>query len=423
VNEIDLFEACLIWAKQRGHSPEAQRAALGSAIGLIRFRALSAKQIVDVVCPYGLLTTDEESAIFRAIIGSGKMPAGFSNHTISRGISGESHSFVKSNDQLQLETLQCSPYKNFVPTENTTHGNRQVSSISNEPNFGSNHPEIAFSTPSSNIIQEIFNLQHTAVSNIPENSEIESVTSYDVKRRNLETSVIQMNEEIFPTCKPTLHNRTCLLPKQQESFSAKADNNVIPPIPPPRKYKPSLGNLINLEDSATGIDTSTEGGYCNLPAKGTLGLSSLNIGKTENYTLGNDVSCVNARHQSNCTENLESKFWATSTHNLNIPLTIKPTSMYPETSAYNNVMNEIKLTLPTNYNQLGDNIKSLLLSEGSPNTYENISADYRPKPSIRNDLNKPESYPSVSSVLHTNKNVTSKESSSVQLEYDGIFMV
>jgi hypothetical protein len=84
ITELKLFSESVRWAQARADSPSAARKELGTALGLLRFRSLSAKEFGEYVCVVGLLTPAEESAIFRCITGSGNMPPGFSSESKPR---------------------------------------------------------------------------------------------------------------------------------------------------------------------------------------------------------------------------------------------------------------------------------------------------------------------------------------------------
>jgi hypothetical protein len=81
VSELDLFLACLRWAKKK----ENPREALGSTLGLIRFRALTGEEFARYVCTTGLLANEEQNVILRWFLtGEGDMPENFSSESYLR---------------------------------------------------------------------------------------------------------------------------------------------------------------------------------------------------------------------------------------------------------------------------------------------------------------------------------------------------
>jgi hypothetical protein len=84
VTELEVFQACKRWAEKKKNP----RGALGNALGLIRFCALTAEEFADHVCSTGLLTGQEQSLIFKWLATrKGDMPQGFNSDVNPRYIS------------------------------------------------------------------------------------------------------------------------------------------------------------------------------------------------------------------------------------------------------------------------------------------------------------------------------------------------
>jgi hypothetical protein len=87
-SELDLFSACLRWAKnhiQGTGSDLGIAETLGPALSLIRFRTMTAKEFATLVVPGKFLSKSEIADILCCILTeTGDMPEGFSNNVNSR---------------------------------------------------------------------------------------------------------------------------------------------------------------------------------------------------------------------------------------------------------------------------------------------------------------------------------------------------
>jgi hypothetical protein len=81
VTELDLFKVCAKYAE----SQDDPRASLGNALGLVRFRNLTAEDFARYVLPSKLLSSSEEKDILLCIVNKeSTMPSGFSNEISPR---------------------------------------------------------------------------------------------------------------------------------------------------------------------------------------------------------------------------------------------------------------------------------------------------------------------------------------------------
>jgi hypothetical protein len=140
VTEIELFKACVRWAK-KGENP---REALGNALGLIRFRAITAEEFALEVCPTELLSGDEKSAIFTWFVTkTGAMPRGFISDAGSRCV-GVTES-AEDNKLTWSSTVKCQKagkihfvkweFIDFSYTEDKQYQQDQFNSIQNDNPF------------------------------------------------------------------------------------------------------------------------------------------------------------------------------------------------------------------------------------------------------------------------------------------------
>jgi hypothetical protein len=129
-SEIELFSACVRWAK--ANDTDA-REALGPVLKLIRFRTFTPLEFATIACPSRLLTAIEESDIFCCLVlGTNNMPEGFSTLYVSRGIDEEIVEYLV--DDWNVTTPEVEEAKSVVEGIDSNENISEEISCSNNSN-------------------------------------------------------------------------------------------------------------------------------------------------------------------------------------------------------------------------------------------------------------------------------------------------
>jgi hypothetical protein len=116
-SELDLFSACLRWAKNRIQETGSGLSIvkmLGLTLPLIRFRTMTSEEFSSTVVPSNVLTADEGLRILCCIVNkTGDVPAGFCNNENSRVPYGPRETLEKE-DTLQNNVSYISQTKEYV---------------------------------------------------------------------------------------------------------------------------------------------------------------------------------------------------------------------------------------------------------------------------------------------------------------------
>jgi hypothetical protein len=410
VNELDLFAASVRWAKVRGNTPEAQRAALGSLLGLIRFHALTAQQFGDVVCNYKLLTAEEESAIFRVITGSGTMPAGFSNECKSRDVPGGPFLQTILNDhknQLQSQTLGNNSTRNMPFEKCAAVKNIPPFRVSNEPNsFTKKFQNVESCPQATNCNQTPRPTAYpTAIVSPLGRNEMSATHLQNIRTHPQPGTSHERGESYITMETPTTNTANKSAPHDRlKGFSYTAGSSVIPnpPAPPPQISKPLSGPIIKTQITASKTNTNIINSSNHLqPTK----IFKTNFPHIDDKSQNNaTISSVSSNHKPQLSRSIsehKTKMQAISADVLLSPLlqkqTLKHSASMPDTK-----MAQVPRTFGNNNENVGTHIDDSntydqpyeeieAISNEPFGVYENIGAeiDSRNKLDLKNILTAP----------------------------------
>ncbi|KAF4517100.1 hypothetical protein B566_EDAN007023 [Ephemera danica] len=128
-SEVELFSACIRWAKAKRGARDSLREVLGPDIlSLIRFLTMSTQEFATVVIPSKLLQLQEEQDILcRLVTGTGNMPQGFNTSKDTRAVLTGPREIVSiranTNTSFVLPSFGCNNTSIHQATDGQTMNN------------------------------------------------------------------------------------------------------------------------------------------------------------------------------------------------------------------------------------------------------------------------------------------------------------